>query len=59
MNCLECQNLLQQRLDGDRIAESDALEQHLNQCAGCRDQHTASLRLLDGLKELPRPQIEA
>jgi len=54
MNCLECQELLQQRLDGEAIAAAEALEQHLNQCATCREQHTAAARLLEGLKELPR-----
>ncbi len=52
MNCLECQELLQARMDGEPIA-ADALEQHLNECASCRDQHLAAQRLLEGLKELP------
>lgn len=56
MNCLECQELVQKRLDGDGVAASEALEQHLNQCAVCREQHAASVRLFAGLKALPRPR---
>src|ERR1700683_2576177 len=56
MKCLECQELLQQRLDGALSADSEAMEQHLSECAGCREQHLAALRLLGGLKALPKPQ---
>jgi hypothetical protein len=56
MKCLECQELLQQRLDGEPVTDAAALEQHLNECAACREQHLAALRLLDGLKALPKPQ---
>jgi hypothetical protein len=58
MKCLECQELLQRRLDGESIA-SAALEQHLLECASCREQHLAVARLLEGLKELPSPQTPA
>src|SRR5262245_11394768 len=55
MNCLECQELLQDRLDGQSVPDSQEMDAHLSQCAGCRDQHAAALRLLEGLKEMPRP----
>jgi hypothetical protein len=54
MDCLECQELLQRRLDGEPIAGA-MLEQHLSQCATCRDQHAAALRLLEGLRVVLRP----
>ena len=59
MNCLDCQELLQRRLDGERIATDAALDQHLSQCATCREQHAAALRLLDGLAALPKPKPSA
>src|SRR5205809_335912 len=59
MNCLECQELLQRRLDGERLSTPEALEQHWNQCATCREQHTAALRLLEGLPHLPKPMLAA
>jgi hypothetical protein len=55
MNCLECQELLQERLDGQSVPDSQDLDAHLSHCANCRDQHAAALRLLEGLKEMPRP----
>jgi hypothetical protein len=55
MNCLECQELLQERLDGQSVPDSPDLDAHLSHCAACRDQHAAALRLLEGLKEMPRP----
>lgn len=54
MNCLECQDLVQQRLDGKPIAAPDALEHHLEHCTDCRDQHAAALRLLEGIQQLPK-----
>ncbi len=59
MNCLECQELLQERLDGAKLRESEPLEQHLNQCNSCREQHAAAAHLLEGLKALPRPKASA
>lgn len=53
MNCLECQDLLQKRLDGERIAGSAALDRHLGECAACRELHAGAVCLLDGLKQLP------
>ena len=57
MNCRECQELLQRRLDGERLPALETLEQHLTQCAACRSQHAAALRLLDGLPRLPKAQL--
>ena len=53
MNCLECQDLLQRRLDGETVPGSAALEQHLAGCQSCRHTHAAGALLLEGLKELP------
>src|SRR5262249_13215011 len=58
MNCLECRELLHKRLDGEPIA-SDALEQHLSQCATCRDQHAGAQLLLESLKNQPKPKLPA
>jgi hypothetical protein len=59
MNCLECQELLQKRLDGERIAVAEMLEQHLGECTTCREQHAAALRLMEGLQQAPRPKPTA
>ena len=59
MNCLDCQELLQERLDGRAIADAPELDAHLSQCAACRDQHAAALRLLEGLKDVPKPAARA
>jgi hypothetical protein len=55
MNCLDCQELLQKRLDGEPVA-GESLEFHLSQCATCRERHAAALRLLEGLQHLPTPK---
>src|SRR5438309_855882 len=57
MNCLECQDILQRRLDGGPTAPDPGLDQHLAQCAPCRERHAAARRLLDGLRALPRPTL--
>jgi hypothetical protein len=54
MNCLECRELLQRRLDGEHLPVSLALDQHLAGCQSCRHTHAAGALLLDGLKALPR-----
>lgn len=59
MNCLECQELLQDRLDGASVRESESLDQHLNECTSCREQHAASLLFVEGLRKLPRPKPSA
>jgi hypothetical protein len=59
MNCLECQEILQRRLDSGSTAPNPALDQHLAQCAPCRERHAAACRLLDGLGAFPRPTLPA
>ncbi|MSQ93631.1 MAG: hypothetical protein EXR98_03640 [Gemmataceae bacterium] len=59
MNCLECQELLQNRLDGERITAPEALDQHLSDCATCRQQHAGLARLLECAKQLPTPKLPA
>jgi predicted anti-sigma-YlaC factor YlaD len=54
MNCLECQELLQKRLDGERLAGLESLDRHLSECAACRDLHAGAVRLLEGLKQQPQ-----
>lgn len=53
MNCLESQELLHKRLDGDASAGTEALERHLSECPACRDLHASAGRLLEGLRRLP------
>ena len=55
MNCLECQELLQRRLDGEPLADSAALEQHLRVCPTCREQHQSAQLMLDGLRAASPP----
>jgi hypothetical protein len=55
MNCLECQNLLQQRLDGATTLLAPDLDSHLAQCSSCRQLHLSGNVLLKGLKALPAP----
>src|SRR5262245_32776983 len=59
MNCLECQEILQQRLDGDSVPGSADLERHLASCPGCRLKHSAAQSVLDAIRHLPRPQLRA
>ena len=59
MNCLECQELLQRRLDGEPLADSAALEQHLRVCPTCREQHQSAQLMLDGLRAVPPPPTPA
>jgi anti-sigma factor RsiW len=55
MNCLECQDWLQRRLDGESIHDEKALEQHLAACPSCREQHAAAAQLLHAVRHWPRP----
>jgi len=55
MNCTESHDLLQQRLDGEPIADRAALDQHLSACSDCRLLHAATGRLEDGLRLLTPP----
>src|SRR5690242_3946657 len=59
MNCLECQELLQRRLDGDNVPGSLELDQHLASCRGCRLSHSAAHNVLDAVRQSPRPQLAA
>src|SRR5262245_5989505 len=54
MNCLECQELLQRRLDGEPLQDRAELDRHLVACPECRERHAAAQVLADGLKLLPR-----
>ena len=54
MNCLECQNLLQQRLDGCTTVAPE-FDSHLTQCASCRQLQRSAAVLQRGLKALPAP----
>jgi len=53
MNCIDAQDLLQQRLDGAAVPERAALAEHLAGCADCRTLHTAGAQLEIGLRQLP------
>ncbi len=55
MNCVECQELLQQRLDGDPIPDRATLDAHVGGCAECRSWHSAVGRLTEGLRLLTPP----
>jgi predicted anti-sigma-YlaC factor YlaD len=55
MNCLECQEWLQRRLDGEALPSLSALEAHLASCSACRQQHQAAQVLLDGLRGMRKP----
>jgi hypothetical protein len=55
MKCLECQDWLQRRLDGVKLADEKGLDQHLAGCSSCREQHAAATRLLQGLARVGTP----
>jgi DNA-directed RNA polymerase specialized sigma24 family protein len=55
MNCRECEDLLQRRLDGAGAPPPPELAAHLAGCPACRAVHAAAARLLDGLQARPRP----
>jgi hypothetical protein len=54
MNCLECIELLQRRLDGELVS-STSLEEHLAQCAVCREQFALAQQLVGGVKAFTWP----
>jgi hypothetical protein len=56
MNCLECQEILQQRLDGRPVPDRAALERHLAGCAECRERHAAVAPLLEALRGVTPPE---
>jgi hypothetical protein len=54
MNCLQCQQLLHDRLDG--LPPTDAeMNRHLAACPRCRGEHKAAGRLEEGLRLLTPP----
>ena len=60
MNCLECQALLHERLDGQPSGPSSPprspeLDRHLAQCTDCRELFAGARLLAQGLQALPRP----
>lgn len=55
MKCLDFQNLVQRRLDGDRDVENGAFAKHLVECADCRSWNAAATQLLTALKDMPEP----
>jgi hypothetical protein len=55
MNCHDCQELLQRRLDGEAV--TDAAAQHLESCAECRALFAAARRLEEGLRLLVPPAV--
>jgi hypothetical protein len=59
MNCLECQEILQQRLDGRPVPDRAALDRHLASCPECRERHAAVAPLREGLRALPRAEPPA
>jgi hypothetical protein len=46
MNCAEFQELLQQRLDGEPIADSDEMDRHRSACSSCRELESLATRLM-------------
>jgi len=57
MNCLECQEVFQRRLDGETIDLAPDLHEHLAQCPSCRVLYLSGKTLLRGLKVLPPPTV--
>jgi hypothetical protein len=55
MNCPECHDYLQQRLDGTPPVDRTALDQHLADCPQCRQLHAAAHLLDEGLRLLGSP----
>jgi anti-sigma factor RsiW len=56
MNCLACEELLQDRLDGAPSGAHDAaLAGHLASCPACREKYAAASRLAEGLRLLAPP----
>jgi predicted anti-sigma-YlaC factor YlaD len=53
MNCPQCEEALQRRLDGVPPADPAELDNHLALCPQCRARHAAVGRLEAGLRQLP------
>jgi hypothetical protein len=60
MNCQDCQDLLQEHLDGRAPVLPEgipaAFDAHLRACAGCRGLYGAARRLEEALHRLPSPE---
>src|SRR5438270_872680 len=59
MQCHECHDLLQRRLDGEGPVDSVELGRHLAQCVSCRGIYASSELMLKGLKVLPAVALPA
>lgn len=55
MNCSDCQELLQQSLDGTPLANRATFDRHVAECSECRGWHAAAQRLTAGLRLLAAP----
>jgi hypothetical protein len=55
MTCSDSHELLQQRLDGDPIADRGELDRHLADCPACRDLYASAQRLQECLQSLTSP----
>jgi hypothetical protein len=55
MNCLQCQQLLQDRLDGLTAIDTAEMNRHLAACAACQGSFAAAGRLEEGLRLLAPP----
>jgi hypothetical protein len=53
MDCMQYQQLLQQRFDGEPVSDGTEFEQHLAGCPTCRELHAAARQLEEGLRLLP------
>jgi hypothetical protein len=54
MNCPDCHEWLQRRLDGEML-EMPGVEEHMAGCLSCRQQYQAVRFLFEGLQNLKRP----
>lgn len=59
MNCVDCQELLQRRLDGGPPGDGADIHRHLAGCPDCRDWYAAARRLEAGLRLLPAATVPA
>lgn len=55
MNCLECQDILQRRLDGEAVDALVGLNTHLAECPECRLVHQTAQLLVDNLPHHKMP----
>ena len=57
MECPECRQMLQRKLDGEPVVQTAELARHLHDCAACKELDAAGEHLLAGLRALPVPEI--